>query len=131
MLSSAFLNMTSKAMTVNRADTHRTYTLCTISERGRDGACCARAAHLACNQHAWFAAGRDQVSCACDRLCFHGPDAMFMYVLPSLFSFEVFLVLKEEVSKCFPRTTAGFLFAPTVIPNVSLRNPLVLPCVPW
>ena len=58
--------------------------------RGRDAACCARAAHLACNQHAWFAAGRDgdhgdQVSC--DRLCFHGPDAMFMYVLPSLFSF--------------------------------------------
>ena len=25
--------------------------------------------------HAWFAAGRDQVSCV-----FHGPDAMFMYV---------------------------------------------------
>ena len=99
------------------------------SERGRDGACCARAAHFACNQHAWLAAGRDQVTC--DRLCFTGPDAMFMYVLRSLFSFEVFLVLKEEVPKRFPRTTVGFLFAATVIPNVSLRNPLVFPCVPW
>ena len=54
-----------------------------------------------------------------------------MYVLRSLFSFEVFLVLKEEVPKRFPRTTVGFLFAATVIPNVSLRNPLVFPCVPW
>ena len=47
------------------------------------------------------------------------------------FILKFFLVLKEEVPKCFPRTTVGFLFAATVIPNVSLRNPLVFPCVPW
>ena len=41
------------------------------SRRGMH-ACCARAAHLACNQHAWFAAGRDQVSC--DRLLVHRPS---------------------------------------------------------
>ena len=50
-------------------------------------------------------------------------------VLTSLFHLKFFLVLEEEVSKCFPRTTVGFLFAATVIP--SLRTPRVFPCNPW